>query len=101
MIFASNVFLFLFLPVFLLCYYIAKDHWRSYVIVLGSYLFYAWWRPDFLPLFVVISYWNYWIGLCIKTGVDDDEKKFAFRLLTVSVMGNLATLGVSKYSNFS
>ena len=32
--------------------------WRSYVIVLGSYLFYAWWRPDFLLLFVAISYWN-------------------------------------------
>lgn len=101
MIFASNVFLFLFLPVFLLCYYIAKDHWRSYVIVLGSYLFYAWWRPDFLLLFVAISYWNYWFGLRIKARVDAGEKKIAFRLLTVGVIGNLATLGYFKYANFA
>lgn len=100
MIFASNVFLFLFLPVFLLCYYIAKDHWRSYVIVLGSYLFYAWWRPDFLLLFVAISYWNYWFGLRIKARIDAGEKKIAFRLLTVGVIGNLATLGYFKYANF-
>ena len=100
MIFASNVFLFLFLPVFLLCYYLARDHWRSYVIVLGSYLFYAWWRPDFLLLFVAISYWNYWFGLRIKARVDAGEKKIAFRLLTVGVIGNLATLGYFKYANF-
>ena len=66
MVFTSNIFLFLFLPVFLLCYYAAKDHWRSYVIVLGSYLFYAWWRPDFLILFVAISYWNYWFGIASR-----------------------------------
>jgi alginate O-acetyltransferase complex protein AlgI len=100
MIFASNVFLFLFLPVFLLCYYAAKDHWRSYVIVLGSYMVYAWWRPDFLLLFVAISYWNYWFGLRIKARMDAGEKKIAFRLLTVGVIGNLATLGYFKYANF-
>jgi alginate O-acetyltransferase complex protein AlgI len=100
MIFASNVFLFLFLPVFLLCYYLAREHWRSYVIVLGSYLFYAWWRPDFLLLFVAISYWNYWFGLRIKARMDADEKKIAFRLLTAGVVGNLATLGYFKYANF-
>ncbi|MBU1331181.1 MAG: membrane-bound O-acyltransferase family protein [Gammaproteobacteria bacterium] len=100
MVFTSNIFLFLFLPVFLLCYYAAKDHWRSYVIVLGSYLFYAWWRPDFLILFVAISYWNYWFGIRIKARMDVGEKKIAFRLLTIGVIGNLATLGYFKYANF-
>ena len=56
MVFTSNVFLFLFLPVFLLVYYAVKDSWRSYVIVLGSYLFYAWWRPELLLKIVAISY---------------------------------------------
>ena len=89
MVFTSNVFLFLFLPVFLLVYYAVKDSWRSYVIVLGSYLFYAWWRPDFLLLFVAISYWNYWFGLLIKRRIDADDKKSAFRLLCLGVAGLL------------
>ena len=78
MVFTSNVFLFLFLPVFLLVYYAVKDSWRSYVIVLGSYLFYAWWRPDFFLLFVAISYWNYWFGLLIKRRIDADDKGLTF-----------------------
>lgn len=100
MVFTSNIFLFLFLPVFLLCYYAVKDHWRSYVIVLGSYLFYAWWRPDFLILFVAISYWNYWFGILIKTRMDAGQKQAAYRLLCIGVIGNLATLGYFKYANF-
>ena len=100
MVFTSNLFLFLFLPVFLLVYYVVKDNWRSHVIVLGSYAFYAWWRPDFLLLFVGISYWNYWFGLLIKRRLDADDKQGAFRLLTLGVIGDLATLGYFKYANF-
>ena len=100
MIFTSNVFLFLFLPVFLLVYYAARPAWRSLVIVIGSYLFYAWWRPDFLFLFVGITAWNYWIGGRIHALIEAGEKRRAFRWLTVGVIGNLATLGYFKYANF-
>ncbi|HSX88007.1 MAG TPA: MBOAT family O-acyltransferase [Pseudomonas sp.] len=100
MIFTSNVFLFLFLPLFLLIYYLVKDSWRSHVIVLGSYAFYAWWRPDFLLLFIGISYWNYWFGIRIKARLDNDDKRGAMRLLTLGVIGDLATLGYFKYANF-
>jgi alginate O-acetyltransferase complex protein AlgI len=100
MVFTSNVFLFLFLPVFLLIYFAAKDSWRATVIVLGSYTFYAWWRPDFLLLFVGITYWNYWFGLRIKSRLDAGRDKTAFRLLCLGVVGNLSTLGYFKYANF-
>ena len=66
MIFASNVFLFLYLPLFLAVYFLSRPQWRSTVIVAASYIFYAWWRPDFLLLFVAITYWNYWFGLRIE-----------------------------------
>ncbi|SDU34955.1 MBOAT family O-acyltransferase [Halopseudomonas salegens] len=100
MVFSSNIFLFMFLPAFLLLYYVVGSRWRSLVIVLGSYLFYSWWRPDFLLLFVGITYWNYWFGLRIKANLDSDNKQRAFRWLTVGVIGNLATLGYFKYANF-
>ncbi len=99
MIFTSNIFLFLFLPVYLLFYYASKASWRSYIIVIGSYSFYAWWRPDFLLLFVGITYWNYLFGLKIYK-LRDVNKKAAFRWLVVGVVGNLATLGYFKYANF-
>ena len=100
MIFTSNVFVFLFLPLFLLIYYLVKDSWRSHVIVLGSYAFYAWWRPDFLLLFVAISYWNYWFGIRIKDRLEKGDKAGAKRMLTIGVVGDLLTLGYFKYTNF-
>lgn len=99
MIFTSNIFLFLYLPIYLLFYYAARFSWRSYIIVIGSYSFYAWWRPDFLLLFVGITYWNYLFGLKIYSLRDSDKPK-AFRWLVVGVIGNLATLGYFKYANF-
>lgn len=100
MIFASNVFLFLYLPVFLLVYFLSRPQWRSTVIVAASYLFYAWWRPDFLLLFVGITYWNYWFGLRIKARLEAGDKRWAFRLLWIGIIGNLSTLGYFKYANF-
>ncbi|UYZ83294.1 membrane-bound O-acyltransferase family protein [Entomomonas sp. E2T0] len=100
MIFASNVFLFLYLPTFFIVYYSVKASWRSTVIVIASYLFYAWWRPDFLLLFIGITAWNFWLGLLIKKQLDKNNKKAAFRILWVGVIGDLATLGYFKYVNF-
>lgn len=100
MIFASNVFLFLFLPIFFIIYYIVKTSWRSTVIVIASYLFYAWWRPDFLLLFIGITVWNFWLGLLIKKQLDKSNKKNAKRFLWIGVIGDLATLGYFKYVNF-
>lgn len=99
MIFTSNIFIFLFLPIYLLFYYGARFSWRSHIIVIGSYSFYAWWRPDFLLLFVGITYWNYLFGLKIYK-LRDTERQKAFRWLVVGVLGNLATLGYFKYANF-
>nr|WP_319527874.1 MBOAT family O-acyltransferase [Pseudomonas laurentiana] len=100
MIFASNVFLFLYLPLFLAVYFLARPQWRSTVIVAASYIFYAWWRPDFLLLFVAITYWNYGFGLRIKARLDAGDKRWAFRLLWIGIIGNLSTLGYFKYANF-
>jgi len=99
MIFTSNIFVFLFLPLFLIAYYLTRPSWRSVTIVAGSYLFYAWWRPDFLLLFVAVTYWNYTIGNFIDRRRESDPK-LALRMLTLGVIGNLAALGYFKYANF-
>jgi len=98
MVFSSNVFLFLFLPVFLGAYYLSPARYRNLLILIGSYAFYAWWRVDFLLLFMAVTLWNYLFGLRIAAnGVRSPEAR---RWLLWGVVGNLATLGYFKYANF-
>jgi alginate O-acetyltransferase complex protein AlgI len=98
MVFSSNVFLFLFLPLFLAGYYLAPERWRAWVIVAGSYAFYAWWRVDFLLLFAGVTVWNYCVGLRIAThGV---RSAGARAWLVAGVATDLAVLGCFKYANF-
>ncbi|UZE96308.1 MBOAT family O-acyltransferase [Alkalimarinus alittae] len=97
MVFSSNVFLFLFLPLFLGVYYLTPARGKNLIILLGSYAFYAWWRVDFLLLFVAVTLWNYLIGLMISKTLDTPSAK---RWLTLGVIGNLSTLGYFKYANF-
>ena len=50
MVFSSSVFLYAFLPLFLAVYYLSPRGVKSFSIALGSYVFYGWWRPDFVLL---------------------------------------------------
>ena len=99
MIFTSNIFLFLFLPAFFSLYYAVRFPLKSYVIVIGSYIFYAWWRPDFLLLFLAVSIWNYYFGIHIDAN-RKTNKKLAYRYTFIAVVGNLLTLSYFKYANF-
>ena len=97
MVFSSNVFLFLFLPIFLGLYYLCPNRGRNLLILIGSYAFYAWWRVDFLLLFVAVTLWNYVFGLRIRAHAGTDAAR---RWVVAGVVGNLATLGYFKYANF-
>jgi alginate O-acetyltransferase complex protein AlgI len=99
MVFSSSIFLFIFLPLFLACYFITPFRFRSATILLGSYAFYAWWRVDFLALFVGITIWNYLIANSIFSLLAH-KNRLAKKVLILGVAGNLATLGYFKYANF-
>lgn len=100
MVFSSHVFLFLFLPLFLAVYYLTPDRGRlrNFVVLFGSWLFYAWWRVDFLLLFVAVTAFNYFIGRAI--GRHRAQQLIARRYLLLGVALNLAVLGYFKYANF-
>ena len=97
MVFSSNIFLFAFLPLFLLCYYLTPWRAKSGLILVFSYLFYAWWRPDFLGLLVGVTLVSY--GFALAMGNTQDETR-RHRLLTTGVTLNLLALGYFKYANF-
>ena len=98
MIFSTNLFLFLFLPSFLLAYYMTPTRYRSWTILVGSYTFYAWWRVDFLALFIAVTLWNYFFGL--KIAQAEFKSTTAKRYLAAGITGNLLTLAYFKYANF-
>ena len=98
MVFSSNVFLFLFLPLFLAAYYLCPPRGRAWVIVAGSYAFYAWWRVDFLLLFAAVTLWTYAVGLRIAANGPRSDGARSWLIAGVAV--DLAVLGCFKYANF-
>ncbi|HEY0342771.1 MAG TPA: MBOAT family protein [Steroidobacteraceae bacterium] len=100
MVFSSNIFLFLFLPLFLAAYYLTPNRGRrrNWVVLIGSYVFYAWWRFDFLVLFAAVTLWNYLVGLAIaRNGVRTVRSR---RWLALGVTVDIGTLAYFKYANF-
>ena len=91
MVFSDLFFLFVFLPVFALCYLLLKRH-RNAVLVLFSLIFYAWGEPVYVLLMLASVVINYFVGLAI-------EKK-GKTALVVGLIFNLGVLAVFKYANF-
>ena len=52
MVFSSNIFLFFFLPIFLIAYFATPQKFRNYTLLLFSLIFYAYGAPDFVFLLV-------------------------------------------------
>ncbi len=97
MVFSSTLFLFAFLPLFLVAYYLTPRRGRSALILVFSYAFYAWWRPDFLLLLVGVTVVSYAFAHAIEATPDGPRR---LRILSLGVALNLAALGYFKYANF-
>lgn len=97
MVFSSPTFLFLFLPLFLGGYYVTPFRYRSLWIVVGSWLFYGWWRLDFLALLAGSSIAAAVVGRRIT---DATRRETARNWMIGGVAGALAVLGYFKYFNF-
>jgi alginate O-acetyltransferase complex protein AlgI len=97
MLFTSNLFLFAFLPTFLSIYYIIPFAARSFLILIFSYVFYGWWRPDFAFLLGGVTAGTYSLTMLMQS-----EKFIASRytILCIGVALNLSALGYFKYFNF-
>ncbi len=99
MVFSTTIFLFLFLPLFLIGYYLLPFRWRSAWILLASYAFYAWWRVDFLTLIFSTTLLTYLMGRVIAASLENRRRR-AKLALAVGVVGNLGVLAYFKYFNF-
>jgi len=90
----------IFLPiVFLLYWFVANKNLKlqNFLIVVASYLFYAWWDWRFLSLILFSTLIDYSVG--IKLSKEDNISKRKI-LLWISILVNLGFLGFFKYYNF-
>ena len=98
MVFSSNIFLFLFLPITLGLYYLAPRLLRTPVLLLASLVFYGWGEPVYLLLMISVIAANYGFGLWIARRQSRGQS--ARTALVLSVVFNLAVLGWFKYAGF-
>lgn len=86
----SPTFLFLFLPVFLILYFVSPFRIRNYLLLLFSLLFFLWSDPLYTPLIFGLVLTNYFILSAIKTAPLESQKRS--RLLMFGVTVDLACL---------
>ena len=67
MVFASLIFLFIFLPLNLLLYYSSKNtSWRNWVLIIFSLAFYSWGEPIWITLMIFSALIDYINALWIE-----------------------------------
>ncbi|MBA2667573.1 MAG: MBOAT family protein [Trueperaceae bacterium] len=99
MVFTSTVFLFLFLPAFMAVYAVLPPRARTTWILIASYAFYAWWRPDFALLFAAATVVAYAVGESVAR-LKSSRRGTARVILTLGVTLQLSTLAYFKYAEF-
>lgn len=98
MVFADELFLYLFIPLCLAFYFIMpKVQMKNNVLILFSLVFYAWGEQLYLLLLLACSLVNYIAGRLLEKYRDTGSGK-AF--LAISLVINIGVLAVFKYSGF-
>jgi alginate O-acetyltransferase complex protein AlgI len=100
MAFTSHIFVFYFLPSLLVLYYIVPQKLvliRNVLLILLSYVFYAWLNPWFAVLLFCVSAVNYVLSILMARS---DGSRWKLPVMAISVLVNLSVLGFFKYFVF-
>lgn len=100
MVFSSNEFIFVFLPLVLAIYFLLRKNYRNFFLLAASLVFYAWGEGRYVLVMIMYMGINYLFGRLI-------EKRFNFSGLTgkrsmliTALFFNLGFLLFFKYFNF-
>ena len=99
MVFSSLEFIFVFLASVLAVYYLVPPKARNIVLLLFSLVFYGWGEPVYVFLMIATINVDYICGYIIGRDLDSKPKRAKVTLI-VSIVINLALLGVFKYYDF-
>lgn len=98
MVFSSLLFLFIFLPLFLLAYFLVPRKLRNLILVVFSLMFYAWGEPRYVFIMIFSTLLDYTCGRLIDRY--KSHKLIPNLVLMTSVTINLSMLGLFKYADF-
>lgn len=96
MVFSSEIFLFIFLPITIAAYFLS-GRFKNIVLLAASLIFYAWGEPVYILLMLVSIISNYLFGRIVGK-VHTPAIRQVVLVLTCII--NLAFLGVYKYAGF-
>lgn len=99
MLFSSLTFIFIFLPVTLALYFISKDKYKNYILLIASLIFYAWGEPKYIILMILSIIFNYFIAIAISK--KSKQQKLQKIYLIFAIIINLGALFVFKYLDFA
>ncbi len=100
MLFHNPIFLLLFLPIIFLFYFFilkGKSLSKIYLLIIGSFIFYAAWNINLSPLIIVTILTNYFFGKKISETLEANKKKI---ILSFAIIFNILFLAFFKYSDF-
>ena len=95
MVFSSVLFLSVFLPSFLACFYISPQFLKKWIIVFFSILFYAWGAPLFIFFLLGSSIIDFFISKNFEA-----QNRYRKISLFTSLLLNIGLLCYFKYVNF-
>lgn len=93
MIFNTPIFLYVFLPLFVLMYALLPC--KNLILLVASLIFYAWGEPVLVLLMVAVAWLNYVFGRLV-----DGNSPYRFRYLAIGVLLNFTVLVTFKYLDF-
>ncbi len=96
MVFSSSLFLFYFLPLFLLIYYLADRKYKNYVALAGSVIFYIWGAP----LFIFVIFGSIICDFLFAKYISRSTGLRRKSLLIAAISLNVGILLYFKYANF-
>ena len=99
MVFSSLYFTFFFLPLVIILYYLAKEEFRNYILLVASLYFYAYGEPKFIFIMLISICANY--GVAIWINAVKKNYIFSKNLLIADVVMNIGILYIFKYLNFT
>ena len=104
MLFNSQFFVFVFLPITVAIYFALGSLsrvWALRWIIVASLIFYAWWRPANLLIIVPALVVNFTLATMIAKSQQAEKSGTARAILIVGIVFNIALLGYFKYANFA
>jgi alginate O-acetyltransferase complex protein AlgI len=98
MVFASIEFVAFFLPIFLFVYFVSPARFHNLILLIASWIFYAWWKPVFLGLLVFVCTIAWSVALLIDNASSEAAKT---RLLVAGIVVEIGILAWFKYANLA